>query len=140
MADAIEQLDKTLAAVVGGRGIVLNALAEGGRTLQQMTVEALLARLPRAQGTSIRNPKPMSRGVRVKVDRQLAEVKVSIMGDYRLKWFEMGIAAGRRRTRKGADRGGIKALRFFAAARGNEGRITAAITQSLDRALKQLQR
>lgn len=139
MADAIEQLDKTLAAVVGGRGIVLNALAAGGRTLQQMTVEALLARLPRARATSKRNPKPMSRGVRVEVDRQLAEVKVTIMGDYRNKWFEKGIAAGRRRTSKGADRGGIKALRFFEAARGNEGRITEAITQSLDRALKHLQ-
>jgi hypothetical protein len=54
----------------------------------------------------------MRRGIKVSVDKEATYSKVHIMGDYRLKWFEMGTKP--RQTKKGYSRGFIKPAYFFA--------------------------
>lgn len=56
-------------------------------------------------------------GVRYYVSRNNDFAKVHIMGDFRLKWFEMGAGwKAPRVTRKGQDRGDMPARSFFAPA------------------------
>nr|DAT69137.1 MAG TPA: hypothetical protein [Caudoviricetes sp.] len=62
------------------------------------------------------NGKTMESGVRLKADKDYCEVSVSILGDFRLKFFEKGTAQ-RRLRRGGANRGSIRPLYFFREAR-----------------------
>lgn len=81
------------------------------------------------------NGKAMTAGIKVNADRGGEEAKVHIMGDFRLKFFEMGTKAryttGRnrasvrgknplRRQSKAAYRGTIKAFHFFQTAKRNK--------------------
>lgn len=60
----------------------------------------------------------LSRGIRSRVKRDGSDAKVHIMGDFRLKFFEMGTNS--RRTKKGANRGRITSKKFFEKARTNK--------------------
>ncbi|MBD5252316.1 MAG: hypothetical protein HDS49_04715 [Bacteroides sp.] len=62
------------------------------------------------------NGKTMESGVRLKADKDYCEVSVSILGDFRLKFFEKGTAQ-RSLRRGGANRGSITPLNFFREAR-----------------------
>lgn len=56
----------------------------------------------------------MRRGIKVSVDKEATQSKVHIMGDYRLKWFEMGTyKTNDRKTKKGYSRGVIQPSYFF---------------------------
>lgn len=88
--------------------------------------------------------KPMTKGVIKRVDPAYATGLVHIMGDYRLKWFEMGTderftTGARSKNRKGdikkiipagLSRGKIRAHNFFKSARDNAD-VIETYTQSL---------
>lgn len=60
----------------------------------------------------------LSNGIRVKINNS-EEAKVHIMGDFRLKFFELGTKQ-RKLRKNGANRGFIKPLYFFRTAKQNK--------------------
>lgn len=137
-----EGLQATLAAMSSTerRGALYDALKEGAKTLQQET-KANLLRKAGSIATKVSfvrkgRDKPMVDGVRLSRDNAYCQVTVTIMGDFRLKWFEKGTAE--RFTKDGVYRGAIKPLRFFAEARANEGALTAAINSRLENRIEKL--
>ncbi|MBD5113134.1 MAG: hypothetical protein HDT42_11490 [Ruminococcaceae bacterium] len=130
---------------------MLSALRAGGKVLQANTKESLKKKLGSgATSTSDRNKFPMEKGVRLIVDKDYNEVVVSIMKDYRLKWFEMGSdqrylkkdhpkdEKHRKTLRKGEYRGRIGATNFFGEARQNEGPVCDAIVEELAKQINKL--
>ena len=79
----------------------------------------------------------MESGIRVKALKDYCEVDVNIMGDFRLRFFEKGTK--QRYTRKTkANRGTIKSLYFFQAARSKDAEITSIINNSIAESLKRI--
>ena len=72
-------------------------------------------------------------GVRYYVSRNNDFAKVHIMGDFRLKWFEMGAGwKAPRVTRKGQDRGDMPARPFFAPAiNAAKGKMAEAMRKTI---------
>lgn len=133
------------------RMAMLSALRAGGKVLQANTKESLKKKLGSgATSTSDLNKKSMESGVRLIVDKDYNEVVVSIMKDYRLKWFELGTDGRalkkdhprdekhRKTLRKGEYRGNIKALNFFSEARQNDGPVCDAIVEQLAKEINKL--
>jgi len=58
----------------------------------------------------------------MKVDKKATEAKVHIMGDFRLKFFELGTTT-RQLRKNGANRGRMKAAHFFKTAKDKTERI-----------------
>lgn len=115
--------------------ILFTALKKGGQKLTNLTKTQLKASLGQGASTPNRwNGKTMVSGVRMKADKDYCEVSVSILGDFRLKFFEKGTAI-RRTRRSGANRGSIKPLYFFKSARQQDigETINNSITESLKR-------
>lgn len=115
--------------------ILFTALKKGGQKLASQTKRSLKAKLGAGATSPNRwNGKTMESGVRLKADKDYCEVSVSILGDFRLKFFEKGTAQ-RRLRRGGANRGSIKPLNFFREARQQDidETINSSITESLRR-------
>ncbi len=115
--------------------ILFTALKKGGQKLARQTKTQLRASLGSAATSPNRwNGKTMESGVRLKADKDYCEVSVSILGDFRLKFFEKGTAQ-RRLRRGGANRGSIRAMNFFRKARQQDidDTIYNSITESLRR-------
>lgn len=120
--------------------VLLTALKAGGDKLANNTKIQLRSKLGVGATTPNRwNGKTMESGIKYKADKDYCEVSVSIMGDFRLKFFEKGTKLRQTRRTK-ANRGSIKALNFFAAARANEGDITDTINNSITESLKRITR
>lgn len=130
---------------------MLSALRAGGKVLQANTKESLKKKLGSgATSTSERNKKSMESGVRLIVDKDYNEVVVSIMKDYRLKWFEMGSdqrylkkdhpkdEKHRKTLKKGEYRGSIAPTHFFSEARQNDGPVCDAIVEQLAKEINKL--
>ncbi|MCM1440423.1 MAG: hypothetical protein NC131_14645 [Roseburia sp.] len=81
----------------------------------------------------------MESGIKAKTDKAYTEVSVSIMGDFRLKFFEKGTKVRTTKKTK-ANRGSITALNFFAAARADEQNISNTISNSITESLKRITR
>ncbi|PWM22827.1 MAG: hypothetical protein DBX40_08565 [Clostridiales bacterium] len=79
----------------------------------------------------------MESGIKLKADKDYCEVSVSIMGDFRLKFFEKGTRQ-RSLRRGGANRGSIKPLNFFREAR--QMNIDDVINNSLNESLSRINR
>lgn len=144
----VDRLLDTLSDEQVKRDILFNAVKAGGEALRQNTLTNL--------ASSNFNSAPLRKGVTLKGDKAYTEATVSIMGDYRLKWFEKGTQArytkgskilgvdenssryALKRTGKPRYTGRIKPHYFFKEARENESAITEAITQSIDNALRSL--
>ncbi len=144
----VDKLLDTLADDNIKRDIMFKAVKAGGEVLKQNTLQNLRS--------SDFNSSSMEKGVIVKGDKAYTEATVSIMGDYKLKWFEKGTKArytkgakitgidensrryALKRTGKPRYTGSIKPHYFFKSARQNESAITEAITQSIDNALRNL--
>lgn len=62
---------------------IFTSIIKGGQELVKETQQELKKVLPKANSQ-------MVKGVKLKKDKSYQEVKVHIMGEYRLKWFEMG--------------------------------------------------
>lgn len=124
-----------------------NAIEKALNELYRETISNLTARVAgatRSGFTPMGKPtKPMTKGVKKNVDSAYATGTVHIMGDYRLKWFEMGTeerfttgARSRNRTDikkkipAGLSRGKIDPERFFKDARDNT-KVIDTYTQSL---------
>lgn len=130
---------------------MLSALRAGGKVLQANTKESLKKKLGSgATSTSERNKFPMEKGVRLIVDKDYNEVIVSIMKDYRLRFFQSGTdqrylkkdhpkdEKHRKTLRKGEYRGSIGATNFFGEARQNEGPVCDAIVEELAKQINKL--
>lgn len=113
------------------------AIEEALTELQRDTISILVSKLPNATktGTTPNGVKTdaMTKGVKKTVDRHYATGTVHIMGDYRLKWFELGTVprytTGQRSKNRSGDikktvsagqyRGQIQPMFFFKEAREN---------------------
>ena len=117
--------------------ILFTALKKGGQQLTKNTKLQLKRNLGQGATTANRwNGKTMESGIRLRADKDYCEVSVSILGDFRLKFFEKGTKA--RSTRKGANRGSIKPLYFFREARQQD--VGEYINNSITESLKRISR
>lgn len=99
------------------KNVYKNALRKAGRILQKETKTQLRSVVGKAINHKNRwNGKTLGNGVKMKVDKEATEAKVHIMGDFRLKFFEMGTSA-RQLRKNGANRGRMKAAHFFKTAK-----------------------
>ncbi len=113
-----------------------NALRQAANTLVKETKNQLKLKLGRkANSRNWWNGKALSSGIKTNADKEGKQAKVHIMGDFRLKFFEMGTdtryTTGRnratvrgktpiRRQSKAADRGKITSIQFFKTAKMNK--------------------
>lgn len=151
------ELDKLLDALDDDKNrsnIIFKSLWAGAKVLQKNTKESFRQKL--GEGATHYSPyinKPFFEGVTVSGDKAYLEAKVSIMKDYRMKWFETGTVERITgyRYRKGTYKktenttgsshstGRIKPLYFFKSARSSsESAMNEAIIKSLDNALSNL--
>ena len=139
--------------------ILIKALKKGGDVLKNKTIEVMKSTLGSTATLTKSDKKPMTNGVRVIVDKDYYEVIVSILKDYRLKWFEKGTSErytkgeiiGKEMIKKGDGnrerkirnnnklyRGSIKGVHFFQTARNQVSDIDNAIISSLDDSFNKL--
>lgn len=135
---------------------ILKSLIAGGKVLKEETTDELLRVLPNAgRGGRLKdrknNPKPMTKGIRIKADKDYKEVSIHIMGDFRLKWFESGtddrylkkpLKSKYKWTNYNSGsstpyRGKIKGKGFFKKARESSNMMDA-IMKNLDESIKKL--
>ena len=117
--------------------ILFTALKAGGEKLLSETKVQLRSKLGSGASSPNRwNGRTMESGIRLRGDKDYCEVDVNVMGDFRLKFFEKGTKL--RQTKKKANRGSIKGLYFFQAARSKADEITAIINSSLAESLKRI--
>lgn len=65
------------------------------------------------------NGKTLQSGIKATIKKNLDQITIHIMGDFRLKFFEKGTKV-RKLKKNGANRGRIKALYFFRTAQQNK--------------------
>ena len=117
--------------------ILFTALKAGGEKLLSETKVQLRSKLGSGATSPNRwNGKTMESGIRLKADKDYCEVDVNVMGDFRLRFFEKGTKL--RQTKKKANRGSIKGLYFFQAARSKADEITTIINSSLAESLHRI--
>ena len=117
--------------------ILFTALKAGGEKLLSETKVQLRSKLGSGATSPNRwNGKTMESGIRLRADKDYCDVAVNVMGDFRLKFFEKGTKL--RQTKKKANRGSIKGLYFFQAARSKADEITSIINSSLAESLKRI--
>ena len=99
------------------KNVYKNALRKAGRILQKETKTQLRSVVGKAINHKNRwNGKTLGNGVKMKVDKEATEAKVHIMGDFRLKFFELGTTTRQLRKNE-ANRGRMKAAHFFKTAK-----------------------
>ena len=150
----VDELLNTLSNDEFKRKVLYDAVKAGAKTLQQNTKKLFRQTMgDSATHYSKYIRKPFEDGVTVKGDKAYIEASVSILNDFRMKFFEKGTrertTKGRKivgyisshrlkREGKGHNTGSIKPLYFFRQARENETAINDAITQSINNALSKL--
>lgn len=99
------------------RKVWRNALKKSANILVKETKDQLIAKMgTSATHKSLKYGKSLRQGVKASVKKDVSEAKVHIMGDFRLKFFEMGTKE--RYTRRGnKKRGKIKPFNFFQTAK-----------------------
>lgn len=150
----VDELLNTLSDDEFKRKLLFDAVKAGAKALQQNTKKLFR----QSMGDSATHyskfiRKPFEEGVSVKGDKAYIEASVSIMNDFRMKFFENGTkerkTKGRKivgytglrklkREGKGHNTGSIKPLYFFKKARENETAITDAMIKSINNALRKL--
>lgn len=150
----VDELLNTLSDDEFKRKLLFDAVKAGAKTLQQNTKKLFRQSMgDSATHYSKYIRKPFEEGVTVKGDKAYIEASVSIMNDFRMKFFENGTkqrtTKGRKivgyvssrklkREGKGHNTGSIKPLNFFKKARENETAITDAMIKSINNALRKL--
>lgn len=123
---------------------MINSLVKGAEVLQSETINKLRQK--------VTNSSSMEWGVKVGKDKDYLEAWVSILKDFRLKWFEMGTDERYRKVRgindkgkkyvkkdvKGGYTGRMTATHFFAEARENTAPIESAIIEAMEAELNKL--
>ena len=118
-----------------------NALRKAGRILQKETKTQLRSVVGKTINHKNRwDGKTLGSGIKLKVDKKATEAKVHIMGDFRLKFFELGTTT-RRLRKNGANRGRMNASHFFRTAKDNKERaifdnINQMVEESITRISK----
>lgn len=120
--------------------LMMGCLKKGGEVLLRQTRNSLVSTLKESATSSRHKRKPLIKGVVMKEDKAYNELVVSIKGDFRLKWFEVGT---RERTTKrfgksrppGLNRGQMEATNFFLKARQDSGPIEEAMGQEFQKQL-----
>ena len=132
-----------------------DAVMAGAKTLQQSAQQSFIAKVDGASHNSpyLKGGKQFYEGVSVKGDKAYCEASVSIMNDFRMKFFEKGTderytksrkitgykSDGKHLKREGEGHyvGKIEATYFFKTARDNsDAAINEAIIQSIDKSIK----
>lgn len=149
----VDQLLNSLEDSEQINAIIFNAVKEGAKVLQQQTINYFRSAMGSvAEHQNKWNGKPFWQGIKMSADKAYNEAKVSIMGDYRLKWFEKGTnqrttkgrkITGYQRNRairqgKGHNTGAITGKWFFKSAKQNNSMIDEAIATSINNALSKL--
>lgn len=115
-----------------------NALRRAAGILQKETKKQLRLVIGKAINHKNKwNGKSLGSGIKVKADKEGKEAKVHILGDFRLKFFELGTKQ-RKLRKSGANRGRIKASYFFKTAKANKekeifSQMDSLISQSIQR-------
>lgn len=118
--------------------IILEGLKKGAKVLQMKTQELFKTRMGGAAFHHSRylKDKPFYEGVKMIVDKAYNETIVSIMADYRMRFFEKGVTK-KRVTKKGYNRGTLDAKHFFRDAReSSEQEIDNAVSEGIDTAMR----
>jgi hypothetical protein len=116
------------------KNVYKNALRKAGRILQKETKTQLRSVVGKTINHKNRwDGKTLGSGIKLKVDKKATEAKVHIMGDFRLKFFELG--------KNGANRGRMNASHFFRTAKDNKERaifdnINQMVEESITRISK----
>lgn len=102
------------------KAMMLKALSKGASVLQSYTKALYKSYMPTANAKMIK-------GIKKKVDKAYTEVMVTLMGDYRNKWFEKGTQERHKKSnqidhywgkraiykKNGASTGHIEGKRYF---------------------------
>lgn len=134
--------------------ILYGAVVDGAKTLQKLAQQSFIMKMGESANhlsPYLKGGKPFYEGVSVKGDKAYIEASVSIMNDFRMKFFEKGTKerftksrkitgyiSRRKKKREGKGHyvGKITALNFFKAARENGKEIINK--EMLDSILKNL--
>lgn len=91
----------------------------------------------RPNGRNRWNNRTFSSGIKSSINREVTEGKVHIMGDFRLKFFEMGTTERYKRT--GESTGKISASNFFRRARATkEGEIIDSLNDTIAQSIRRV--
>lgn len=120
------------------RNILYKAVYEGAKILRNNTKQYFKNAVGEvATNYSKYISAPFEDGVTLKGDKAYCEYRVSIMRDFRMKFFEMGTKD--RYTKDGKYRGKMEAKHFFKDARNaSQSSIEDAILRSIDNAMKKI--
>ena len=120
--------------------IIYQALIKGAKCLQDTTKQYFKQTMgDAANHVSKWTHKPFVENIVLKGDKAYTEVRVSIMKDFRLKFFEKG--TNERVTKKGHKRGKINGKWFFKDARINSvDQVNNIITETIDNGIKKILR
>lgn len=131
-----------------------DAVMSGAKVLQQAAQQSFIKKVKGAQHSSpyLKGGKPFYEGVSVKGDKAYIEASVSILNDFRMKFFEKGTDERYSKSRKitgyqsdgkhlkregeGHYTGKISATYFFKSARdSSDAAINEAMLQSIDKSI-----
>jgi len=117
--------------------MISRAVFHAAKVLQTNTINKLKAKMgDKATNPSKRWGLTLVDGVRA-TKGKYGNAKTHIMGDFRLKWLELGTQP--RKTTKGYNRGAVTGIHFFEEARQEtdvEGAIMRSLTKSINNAKK----
>ncbi len=118
------------------KDVIFAGLKAGGKVLQEAGQSSFKNKMGSAAGHYSRYiKKPFYEGIKLITDKAYNEVVVSIMSDYRMRFYENQIQ--QRFTKKGYNRGVVTANHFFRTARDNsDSQIEAALLNGVDKQLK----
>lgn len=136
------QTDKFLDSLLDDNkrnGIIYKALSAGAKVLRDTAKSYFKSAVGGiADHVSPYIKAPFSEGIVMKGEKAYLEVRVSIMKDFRMKFFEKGTTPNRT-TKKGFNRGGMTGKYFFKnASQSSSGQVESAIQKSIENSLSKL--
>lgn len=121
------------------------ALRKAANILRKQTITNLRQVVKRTRSKNRWNGKTLESGIRIKIAKSAQAAKVHLMGDFRLKFFEMGTADRQvtkvkgKKLKKPRYTGKIDAKRFFQKAKQTtESQVFASIEQHLIDVIKKI--
>lgn len=130
------------------------ALMEGAKILQENAQQNLMRKMGSGATSTIKYKKPMTDGITIndKDFKYYKTIAISILRDFRLKWFELGTSERYRKVRginskgkkyvkrdeKGGYTGFITGTHFFKEARENTSPIEEAIIRAMEAEINKL--
>lgn len=140
LEDALDELE-----VQSKNKILYSSLVKGGKVLLEATKQSLVAKMGSSATRPVRQKngtgfyKPLVEGVKMSGDKPYCEVKVHILGQGYLRWFETGTKL--RQTSKGYNRGSITGLNFFMNAKQSSfSQMQKTINENVDKQINKIMR